>query len=83
MLFRCEPEERDISGGKRGPYGLDNYGVFPYAGLTSYMHLLRKYKVRLDMGAELFDNIRAGDWYIDYTSSRIREYASAEPSAGL
>ena len=26
VLFRCEPEERDISQGKRGPYGLENYG---------------------------------------------------------
>jgi len=22
LLFRCEPEEKEISGGRRGPYGL-------------------------------------------------------------
>jgi hypothetical protein len=26
ILFRCEPEEKDISKGTRGPYGLKNYG---------------------------------------------------------
>jgi glycogen debranching enzyme len=76
LLFRCENEERDISAGKRGPYGLSNYGVFPYSGLTSFMQFLRKFKVNLDLGAELFDNFRAGDWYIDYTSSRIREFCN-------
>ena len=35
------------------------------------------------MGAEVFDNIRAGDWLIDYTASRIREYTVKEPSIGL
>ena len=23
VLYRCDPEEKDISGGKRGPYGFD------------------------------------------------------------
>jgi len=35
------------------------------------------------MGAEIFDNIRAGDWLIDYTVGRIREYQQQEPSIGL
>ena len=26
LLFRCEPEEREISNGQRGPYGLQKYG---------------------------------------------------------
>ena len=26
VLFRCEHEEHDISGSKRGTYGLSNYG---------------------------------------------------------
>jgi len=26
VLFRCEPEEKDISAGARGPYGFDQYG---------------------------------------------------------
>jgi hypothetical protein len=26
LLFRCDPEEKDISNKARGPYGLDKYG---------------------------------------------------------
>ena len=26
LLFRCDPEEKEISGGRRGPYGLQQYG---------------------------------------------------------
>jgi hypothetical protein len=40
ILFRCDAEEFDISEGKRGPYGLFGYGQFPYAGLTSVMHII-------------------------------------------
>lgn len=58
VLFRCDNEEKDISAGKRGPYGLNNYGQFPYSGLTSYMHTLNKLKVSKDMGNELLENIR-------------------------
>jgi len=37
LLFRCDKEEKDISGDKRGAYGLES-GVFEYAGLQSIMH---------------------------------------------
>ena len=66
LLFRCEAEEREISDGKRGPYGLDKYGVFKYAGIASFMTIYRRLKVSGDMGHELFDNMRKGNWYLEY-----------------
>jgi glycogen debranching enzyme len=71
LLFRCESEEREISGGKRGPYGLEKYGVFTYSGIASFMTILRDLKVNGDMGHELFNNMRAGDWYLDYAKDRL------------
>ena len=47
------------------------------------MHMVRKTKLTKDMGAEIFENMRAGDWLLDYTVHRIRDYARAEPSVGL
>lgn len=58
VLFRCDPEEKDISAGKRGPYGLNEYGQFPYSGITSLIHMFKKTKLTHDLGAEIFDNIR-------------------------
>jgi hypothetical protein len=71
LLFRCEQEEREISNGQRGPYGLEKYGVFTYAGIASFMTILRELKVSGDMGHELFNNMRAGDWYLDYAKDRL------------
>lgn len=64
LLFRCKEEELEISSGSRGPYGLDNYGQFAYAGITSFIHILNELKISHDMGHELFNNIRNGDWYL-------------------
>ena len=79
LLFRCEQEEKDISRGKRGPYGLAKYGEFKYAGLQSFVHLIRQLKVSGDMGDEFLDNIRQGDWMIDYIAKRIEAELVALP----
>lgn len=71
ILFRCEAEEREISDGKRGPYGLQSSGVFRYAGITSFMTHYRRLKVSGDMGHELFSNMRDGNWLIDYSTERL------------
>jgi glycogen debranching enzyme len=71
ILFRCDPEEKDISKGARGPYGLKEYGQFPYSGLASIFHMLKKTKLSKDMGSEIFDNMRNGDWLLDYCANRI------------
>ena len=83
VLFRCGHEERDLSNGTRGGYGLQSTGEFQYAGITSVIHMLRGLKISKDMGAELFDNIRKGDWLIDYTVNRIIDYQKQEPTIGL
>jgi glycogen debranching enzyme len=78
VLFRCEPEEKDISAGKRGPYGFQEYGCLSYSGIASLMHMIKKVKLYKDLGCEMFENIRQGDWLLDYTVSRITEYCQAE-----
>lgn len=55
----------------------------PYSGIASLMHMFRKTKLSKDMGCEIFNNMREGDWLLDYTTNRIREYADSEPSIGL
>lgn len=67
LLFRCKDEELDISEGKRGPYGLPKSGQFVYAGLQSLVHIFDKLKADVDMGHEFCDNIRQGNWLLEYT----------------
>ena len=71
LLYRCENEEKDISGGRRGPYGLPDRGPFVYAGLQGPLHKLQQLKLSGDMGHPLLDNIRQGDWLLDYTLARV------------
>ncbi len=40
------------------------------------MNMFVKVKMSKDMGMEICENIRQGDWLIDYTSSRIRDYSN-------
>lgn len=35
------------------------------------------------MDAEIYNNMRAGNWLLEYTVNRIKEYADSEPSIGL
>ena len=39
LLFKCEQEERDISGGKRGTYAIPGH-QFEYAGIASVVAIL-------------------------------------------
>mmetsp|Transcript_21687 Transcript_21687/g.15984 ORF Transcript_21687/g.15984 Transcript_21687/m.15984 type:complete len:134 (-) Transcript_21687:806-1207(-) len=79
VLFRCENEERDISQGNRGPYGFNSRGVMKYAGISSFMHHLRKLKVNLDMGDEIFGNMREGNWLLDYVLARLKSVERVGP----
>jgi hypothetical protein len=83
VLFRCEPEEKDISKGARGPYGFQEYGQLPYSGIASLMHMVKKVKLYKDLGCEMFENIRQGDWLLDYMVNRIVEYNQMESDEGL
>ena len=71
LLYRCGNEEKDISGGCRGPYGLPDRSPFVYAGLQGPLHKLQQLKLSGDMGHPLLDNIRQGDWLLDYTLARV------------
>ena len=79
ILFRCDAEEFDISQGKRGPYGLHGYGQFPYAGLTSVMHIINNQKMwggdfLIEDFAELTENMKEGDWLLEYMHGRLTSY---------
>ena len=47
------------------------------------MHMFRKIKLSKDLGSEIFENMRKGNWLLDYTVDRIKDYANSETSIGL
>lgn len=70
LLFRCEPEERDIKP-SRGPYALSNFGPFRYSGLAGVIFLANQLKRLPSQNHELLQNVRQGDWLIDYLLIRM------------
>jgi glycogen debranching enzyme len=87
LLYRCENEEKDITAGKSGNYGLNEYGTFPYAGIASVLHIINNKK---NLGRkwhnnaeELFKNVKGGDWLLDYTLGRLKTYQAKNADMGF
>lgn len=81
-LYRCEPEERDASGGKDGVYSIPGYGSLVYAGLQGFMSVLRPIIRDNDLGHPFCDNLRQGPWAMGYITGRLERYMSSCPQLG-
>jgi glycogen debranching enzyme len=77
ILYRCENEEQsDI---KSGTYGLSKHGALVYAGLQGVINILEHERLPNNLGHEMFDNLRNGDWLMNYLCDRLRKYANLQP----
>lgn len=63
LIYKCNGEERDLGG---GVYNVPGYGPLVYAGIQGAWNLL------LNNNEAIFDNIRHGNWLLDYMESRIK-----------
>lgn len=77
ILFKCEAEERDASGGQDGTYSIPNGGGnLVYAGLEGWILVLKKIIWENDLGHPLCNHLREGEWAFDYVVNRLDKYAS-------
>ncbi|XP_077266299.1 glycogen debranching enzyme-like isoform X3 [Temnothorax americanus] len=72
-LYRCDQEEREETQGKFGVYNVPGYGSLVYAGLQGIISLLADIRPNNDLGHPLCDNLRQGNWLIDYVWQRLKE----------
>ncbi|KAI9872989.1 MAG: hypothetical protein M1830_000959 [Pleopsidium flavum] len=75
LLYRCEPEERDLSGGRNGVYMVPNHGPLVYAGLQGWWSILRQIVRKNDLGHPLCNHLRDGQWALDYIVGRLERIA--------
>jgi glycogen debranching enzyme len=71
LLYRCEPEERDASGGSDGCYDIPEYGKLVYAGLQGWWSVLRDIVRDNNLGHPLCKNLRDGQWALDFCVGRL------------
>lgn len=71
LLYRCGEEERAESA--LGVYEIPGRGPLTYCGLQGWEAVLGEALARtpVDLGAALFENLRQGDWALDYITGRL------------
>jgi len=71
VLYRChEEEEKEGWGG--GVYEIPGFGKFVYCGLQGIMSILSCIRHDDDLGHPFCDNLRQGNWVMDYTCNRLK-----------
>ncbi|KAI0177104.1 glycogen debranching enzyme [Pestalotiopsis sp. NC0098] len=78
LLFRCDAEERDGSEGSDGTYDIPGHGKIIYAGLQGWWSILQDVIKDNNLAHALCQNLRDGQWALDYTVGRL-ERASQQP----
>ncbi|RMJ11680.1 hypothetical protein BHE90_012971 [Fusarium euwallaceae] len=78
LMYRCEAEERAESDGRDGVYDIPGHGKLVYAGLQGWWSLLKDIIRDNNLAHPLCQNLRDGQWALDYILKRL-ERISAIP----
>ncbi|KAK6068686.1 glycogen debranching enzyme [Seiridium cupressi] len=83
LLYRCDAEERDGSGGNDGTYDIPGHGKIVYAGLQGWWSILKDVIKDNNLGHPLCQNLRDGQWALDYTLGRLERAGQETHCQGL
>ncbi|KAH8675956.1 glycoside hydrolase family 13 protein [Xylariales sp. PMI_506] len=83
LLYRSEPEERDGSDGKDGTYDIPGHGKIVYAGLQGWWSILKDVIRENNLAHPLCQNLRDGQWALDYTVGRLQRASQQSHLAAL
>nr|AOE43282.1 glycogen debranching enzyme/amylo-alpha-1,6-glucosidase [Rostrostelium ellipticum] len=79
LLFR-HPYEEQQGGG--GGYNLPGYGTLPFCGLQGFATILDRVSEWNDLSHPLCNNVREGNWAIDYIVGRLSSRPALCPLQG-
>uniref|UniRef100_A0A673H322 Glycogen debranching enzyme n=1 Tax=Sinocyclocheilus rhinocerous TaxID=307959 RepID=A0A673H322_9TELE len=68
LMFRCDAEEKEDGG---GCYNIPSWKPLKYGGLQGLLSVMADIRPQNDLGHPFCDNLRQGDWMIDYVSNRL------------
>ncbi|XP_071341644.1 glycogen debranching enzyme-like isoform X2 [Trachinotus anak] len=79
LLYRCDAEEREDGG---GCYNIPSWLPLNYGGLQGLMSVMAEIRPKNDLSHPLCDNLRQGDWMMDYVSNRLLAKGGAVGEVG-
>ncbi|XP_031163660.1 glycogen debranching enzyme-like isoform X1 [Sander lucioperca] len=79
LLYRCDAEEREDGG---GCYNIPSWLPLNYGGLQGLMSVMAEIRPKNYLGHPLCDNLRQGDWLMDYVSERLLAKGGAVGEVG-
>ncbi|KAG7275133.1 hypothetical protein CRUP_024699, partial [Coryphaenoides rupestris] len=79
LLYRCDAEEHEDGG---GCYNVPSWLPLKYGGLQGIVSVMADIRPKNDLGHPFCDNLRQGDWLIDYVSNRLLTKGGALEEVG-
>uniref|UniRef100_A0A665URJ1 Glycogen debranching enzyme n=1 Tax=Echeneis naucrates TaxID=173247 RepID=A0A665URJ1_ECHNA len=79
LLYRCDAEEREDGS---GCYNVPSWLPLKYGGLQGLMSVMAQIRPKNDLGHPLCENLRQGDWMMDYTANRLLRKGGAVGEVG-
>jgi glycogen debranching enzyme len=83
VLYRCDAEERDSSGGQDGVYDIPKSCPLVYAGLQEWWTILEDIIKNNQLAHLLCDHLRDGQWGLDYFMGRMEKVATKDGFTAL
>ena len=77
LLFRCSNEEK-AEHIDSDAYDLNGHGHLIYCGLQGFINVLEKERLSNNLGHAMFNNLREGDWMMNYIVNRLKRYSQQE-----
>jgi glycogen debranching enzyme len=71
VLYRCDPEEHDLSDNRDGVYNVPGHGNLVYAGLQGFWSPLKDISNDNNLGHPLCNHLRDGQWALDFCVRRL------------
>ncbi|XP_059612400.1 glycogen debranching enzyme [Phlebotomus argentipes] len=72
-VYRCDEEEKDMGLGS-GTYDIPGFGRLVYCGTQGFASLLSQIAPYNDLGHPFCDNLRRGNWMMDYIRDRFAKW---------